>query len=235
MISGKIMNNQPCGFSFLPVMLFLLVMTANIFAGESNELEELLSPYTNIQHIKLVYHEKRFSLFLKQAKLYQGYIEYTRPDQLTKHIEGPDSLTFVIKSNQLTIYRVDAKTNQHSNTTMSLDDYPQLKQFRALFSGLLQGNAAQLTAYYHYEIDTMADNKTRLRLKSRISDPFTQSSEQPANISRNIEIIFTGQTITTINMSGFGGEKSELNIDKVIEKVIDKSIKNSISKHESNF
>ena len=229
------MNNQPCGFSFLPVMLFLLVMTANIFAGESNELQELLSPYTNIQHIKLAYHEKRFSLFLKQAKLYQGYIEYTQPDQFRKHIDGPDSLTFVIKANQLTIHRFDAKTNQHSNTTMSLDDYPQLKQFRALFSALLQGNAAQLTPYYQYEIDAMADNKTRLRLKPQISDPFTQRSEQPANISRSIEIIFSRQTIETINMSGFGGEKSELRIDKVIEKVIVKNIKNSTSKHESNF
>lgn len=204
--------------------LFFFQIAMYSYASESQalqkvDLHELLKPFTNIQHIKLAYHEKRYSLFLKQAKRYNGYIEFTRPDQFIKQIEDPGRKKFIIQSDQLTIYSQNPDSSQASTKVVSLDDYPQFKQFKALFSGLLSGNEEKLSQYYQYDVKPLPDEQVLLTLTPHIRDHFIE--KQP-NISRKITIIFAHQQIKNITMSGFGGEKSVLSIDAVIEKQLTK-------------
>ncbi|NOQ79408.1 MAG: hypothetical protein GQ546_08405, partial [Gammaproteobacteria bacterium] len=175
---------------------------------QHSQLQQLLAPFTEIQSIKLPFQEKRFSLFFKQAKEYRGFIKYTRPDLFVKQIFSPNNKKFVIEKNQLTIYSDNLKTQD-----LSLDDYPQFKQFRALFSGLLKGEASELTRYYNYDISKLSENKIRLTLKSLIVDQFTQENNTS---SQQIDIIFEDQLIKKITMIGFGGERSEMSFDKAL-------------------
>ncbi|NOQ80777.1 MAG: hypothetical protein GQ546_15410, partial [Gammaproteobacteria bacterium] len=177
---------------------------------QHSQLQQLLAPFSKIQSIKLPFQEKRFSLFLKQAKESHGFIEYTQPDLFIKQILSPASKKFIIKNEQLTIINNNEKTQ-----VLSLDDYPQFKQFKALFSGLLQGKASELTRYYNYNITELSDNSIRLTLKSLIVDQFTQDNNTS---SKQIDIIFEEQRIKKITMTGFAGERSEMSFDKALIK-----------------
>lgn len=248
MTSGRIMCNHPSFqplfvFQLLFVVLFLFLATVNVFAKDADikndrELQQLLAPFAVTPYIKLAYLEKRFSLFLKQPQEFRGSIEYTRPDQLIKQVLSPTKKRFVIQHNQLTIYTYESKNGNDNKTeskqTVSLDDYPQFKQYRAIFTGLLEGNAAQITQHYRYEIYSMPDDQTGLMLKPQIADPFTQEQQ---NINKHIEIIFHHQLIKKITMTGFGGERSELYIERLnTKKQIseNRSSENHSSENHSN-
>ena len=215
MTFGKMMNKQltTIKLSILLLLFISATLTATSYAEtkpDSIQLQQLLVPFSKIQFIKLPFHEKRFSLFLKQAMEYQGFIEYTQPDLFVKQLLSPNNKKFVIKEDQLTIYSNDLKTQ-----VLSLDDYPQFKQFKALFSALLQGNASELTRYYRYDISELPEDKTLLTLKSLIVDPFTQENNSS---SKRIEIIFEDHAIKKITIIGFGSERSEMTFDKALIK-----------------
>ena len=187
-------------------------MTAGKFMFDKSQLEKLLMPYKDIKKIKLSYNEKRYSMFLKKPKEYKGIIEYISPDTFSKEILSPERKKYIINQQQLVIYHKDSKY------VLSLDDYPQLKQLKALFSGLLQADASELTRHYQYSISTLAENTDHhkqylLTLKSSVSDPFT---EQDQKISQHIEIIFKDDAIKKITMFGFGGEKTEMKLTKIL-------------------
>lgn len=213
MTSGRTMFSR-----IVLILSLLLLLAANLPADDSlmmnkeNQLQQLLLPYKNIKTIKLSYNEKRFSLFLKKPKEYKGVIEYTRPDIFIKQMLSPERKKYIINKQQLVIYNKDA------TQTLSLDDYPQLKQIKALFSALLQGNASELTRYYQYSISSTTkapDNNRqyRLILKSAVADLFTQ--ENPT-MSQHIEIIFQDDAIKKIIMSGPGGEKTEIQLTTLL-------------------
>lgn len=210
------------------LLLFLLLLPLNINAHNDDALQQLLAPFSNTQHIKIAYEEKRFSLFLKKARLYKGYIEYIAPDTFIKTVKSPDRKKIIIVQSQLTLYQYDSKSASETPIIkkVALNDYPQFKQFKALFSGLFKGQASALTPYYRYEIHSLEDKQTRLTLTSLVRDPFTQSEQQTSHKNQIIEIIFYNEHITNIIMTGLGGERSELSFgENLLEKQSKKIIK----------
>jgi len=205
MISGKMMR------SFFLVSLFLLntAFASSSPVQDDIKLQKLLVPFTNMKHVKMAYHEKRFSMFLKQPREYQGTIEYIYPDLFIKQVLTPVRKKFVINQDQLTIHSYNSGDNnkQEQEHSVSLNDYPQFKQFQTLLSALLQGDASKLTQYYRYNIYSLSDNQVRLKLKSHLADTFTQEQQTS---SEHIEIILQNNLIKKITLFGFGGEKSEL-------------------------
>jgi hypothetical protein len=191
--------------------IILLVITLPCHAKEYSQLQQLLSPFSGTPHIKLAYQEKRFSLFFKTPRLYQGTIEYISPDTFIKSVQLPDRKKFVLKKNTLSIY--DYSTQAEDGTEkvheVSLDDYPQFKQLKALFLGLFQGDASLLLEYYQYKIYVLENNKTRLVLKSLVSDQFIQD-KLASQSKQQIDIIFHQQQIIKIIMASPGNERSEL-------------------------
>lgn len=207
----------------LIVIIFLsirLVYAADT-ASQNQDLVNLLHPFTSIQSIRIPFKEKRFSTFLKLAREYEGTIEYNQPDQFIKTITHPDWNQFIIENEQLHILSRDSTSGSNKEQTVSLDDFPQFKQFSTLFSGLLQGNAAIISRYYTYKIiptdHSIGTHKnTRLVLQSRVVDVFIATSEhddQHSGSSQHIEILFSGENnshIKQISITGVGGERSVL-------------------------
>ena len=207
---------------------FLLLVSFNTNAHDDDALQQLLTPFSDTQHIKIAYEEKRFSLFLKEARLYKGYIEYIAPDTFIKTVNSPDRKKIVIVQNLLTLYQYDSKSPSEApvKKEVALNDYPQFKQLKALFSGLFKGQASELTQYYRYEIHPLEDKKTRLTLTSLVSDPFTQSEQQTSQKNQIIDIFFHHEHITKIIMTGLGGERSELSFgENLLEKQTKEIIK----------
>ena len=211
MISGMILKHKKstvCSALFTYIFLAFSIASSLTSRAYANELETLLLPFTTIQSIKLPFQEQRHSLFLKKPKEYKGTIEYTRPDIFIKEITWPVYNKFIIENNHLTIlsHKPD-HTKKQIVQSVSLNDFPQFKQIKALFSGLLQGKAEKLMQYYHYEINELEDNKTQLILKSRTVDAFIQTQQV---ISQHIEVIFTkdNKSIKHMSIRGFGGEQS---------------------------
>lgn len=228
MTSGKIMPDLKVLF-----FLFILLVSSSPYAQDDHKLQQLLAPFADTKHLKLSYQEKRYSFFFKQPQVYQGYIEYISPDTFIKQVQKPARKKFVIVNDQLTLYNYvsksvsksasksdskpiaiakasSSKMEQPDKKIVSLDEYPQFKQLKALFSGLFKGQAAELTRHYRYEINSLANEQTQLILKSHIADPFTQNNLQKNNIAQQIEVFFHNDRITKIIMTGLGGEKSEL-------------------------
>ena len=231
MISGKIFPNR---HELIIAALCYLFIAQHCLADngqdlQTSDLKKLLEPFSNIQHVKLAYEEKRYSVFLKHPRQYSGYIAFTRPDQFIKQIETPSRKKLHIQSDRLSIYtdHQDGNQNKQKTTslqktivlqkTMSLDDYPQFKQLQALFSGLLSGDASILKQYYHYDIQSLPEEKVLLTLRTHSSDAFIEKQQ---SISGKIAIIFQTGEIKTITMTGFGGEKSELSFTAVLEKQV---------------
>jgi hypothetical protein len=234
MTSGKIMSNRKISytlfcffFHFNKFLLFCFFICAFYSAisfaqdfsqqidstNNDQQLQKLLASHKQKQHIKLPYIEKRYSIFLKKPREFHGYIEYIKPDIFIKQIDSPMQKKFILKENQLIIHSFKSeknKTKKTSENKVSLENYPQFKQLKALFSGLLKGDITQLNQYYHYELNFMSDSITHLELKNQMSNPFTQEQQ---NVHQNIKIIFVKQQIKKIIMTGFGGEKSELTFD----------------------
>ncbi len=217
--------------------LFILLVSSSPYAQDDHKLQQLLAPFADTKYLKLSYQEKRYSFFFKQPQVYQGYIEYISPDTFIKQVQNPARKKFVIVNDQLTLYNYVSKPVSKSASksasksdskpiaiakassskmelpgkkVVSLDEYPQFKQLKALFSGLFKGQAAELTRHYRYEINSLANEQTQLILKSHIADPFTQNNLQKNNIAQQIEVFFHNNRITKIIMTGLGGEKSEL-------------------------
>ena len=206
MIKKIILKNRVFLFCFLLLLPY-------ISPAHNNEaLEQLLAPFAKTQHIKIAYEEKRFSLFFKRARLYQGYIEYISPDTFIKYVETPNQKKIVIIENQLSLYQYNSESPSQApvKKEVSLSDYPQFKQLKALFSGLFKGQASELTQYYRYNILPLSDEQTRLTLTSLVNDSFTQGEQSRSNQKQSIEIIFQNEHITQIIMTGLGGERSEL-------------------------
>ena len=205
----------------LPLSYFMMAfIVSNAYAQQSPEaLEKLLKPFQKINQIKLAYHEERSSLFLKKPKISKGYIEYSRPDRFIKTVEPSQSSvahqTFIIEANKLSIERINTTTAEKTVKSLSLDEFPQFKQFKALFSGLLMGDASGLMQFYQYEIKAVDNERTELILKSHPNDAFIQEQQ---SISQKIIVLFDNETISSINMLGFGGERSVLFVDKVIQR-----------------
>lgn len=206
MTSGKIM---PRVSIFL--LSFLLIYPTISLSDELSELEQLLAPFQTIKHIKLNYQEKRYSLFFKQPKFSQGTIEYIKPDHFIKSVETPIQQIFSLDANQMTMTRFDEKTHQPIQKKFSLDDYPQFKQLKALFSGLFQGDTVSLTQFYNYNITHENAKKSLLTLNTKVTDAFIQQQ----NITQTIEVLFQQSQITSITMIGFGGERTLITLDKV--------------------
>lgn len=210
MTSGKMMSDYKAFF-----LLFLLLLSDVCAAQDNLQLQQLLSPLAETKHIKLEYVEKRSSLFFKQPQLYQGYIEYISPDTFIKQIAVPNKKKMHIIGDQLTLYHYSKDSSiAVKKQVISLNDYPQFKQLKALFMGIFQADISELTRYYHYTINSITDKKTQLRLKSINSDPFTQNKQQGTPFSQQVDIIINYEHITKITMRGLGGETSELIFDK---------------------
>jgi len=234
MISGMIFpKRQALLIATLSILCYLFI-AQHCFADNSQDLQtsalkKLLEPFSSIQYVKLAYEEKRYSVFLKHPRQFSGYIAFTRPDQFIKQIETPNRKKLHIQSDRLNIYTDQQDGNQNSQKTtslqkaislqktMSLDDYPQFRQLQTLFAGLLLGDAATLTQYYHYDIQSLPDEKVLLTLRTRSNDAFIDKQQ---SISGKITIIFQAGEIKTITMASFGGEKSELSFTAVLEKEV---------------
>ena len=196
---------------FFLFYLSLLLLPIISQANDIKKLEALLFPFQNIQHIKLAYHEERYSIFLKQPKKSQGTLEYIKPDQFIKTVDGKPGQIFAIKAEQLLITR-SGPEQQIEQQTLSLNDYPQLKQYQALFSGLFQGSASLLVQNYDHKITEQGD-RIYLLLKSKVQNAFMEQQ----NIQQTIEVVFQSSEITSISMTGTGQERSIITIDKVID------------------
>ena len=195
---------------FLFYCCLLLLPTISL-ASDIKKLEALLLPFQDIQHLKLAYHEERYSLFLKQPRMSHGTLEYINPDRFIKTVYGKPGQIFTIQAEQLLITRLGPE-QQTEQQELSLDDYPQLKQYQILFSGLFQGSASLLVQNYDYEI-TEQDDRIHLILNSKVHNAFMEQQ----NIQQNIEIVFQSAEITSISMTGMGQERSIITIDKVID------------------
>ncbi len=217
MIFGKILRAFNLK-SFKQFVFFCLLLTSCLtYAQDDQALQNLLSPFSEIKHIKLAYEEKRFSLFFKQPRLYQGYIEYISPETFIKYVKHPEKKKIVIIQDQLTLYSYDSESSDKTiKKEVSLNEFPQFKQLKALFFGLFKGQASALKQYFQYKINSLSNQKIHLELKSLVNDPFSQ--EQQAD--KKIDVFFQNEHITKITMTGLGGERSELYFTDIIIKTL---------------
>jgi|GEM_PF-2914655 len=170
---------------------------------QQEQLQQLLRPLSNIQSIKLGFHETRHSLFLKQAKQSTGVIEYIQPDTFIKEVFSPIQQKFIFKDNQLLIYK-----DKQLSRRLSLNDYPQIKQFKTLFIGLMQADGQQLSQHYQYNIKILGTDKTQLNLKAKNIDQFIETDISITQ--QKIEILFVQQQIKRVSITTFSGEHSEM-------------------------
>ncbi len=111
------------------------------------ELPELMDSLTHKIEKSARFKEEKFLSILEQPLTSEGTLRFRAPDYLEKIITRPQKERLVVESGIIRIF------DQHDKPrTLSLDDYPPLKELLNGIRFTLLGNLDALTEYYELDL-----------------------------------------------------------------------------------
>lgn len=105
--------------------------------------------------------ERKFLSVLAEPLVIEGNLRYEAPDYLRKETDDPQSESYEVRGERLTIESPDGTRRE-----IILDEYPLLRGFVECYRGTLAGDLASLEKYFHVTLEGSMDHWT-LRLEPR--------------------------------------------------------------------
>ena len=214
MIFGKNLINKMVKILLTALFpLFLLFFIQPVFAL-NNGLQKVLLPFNTISHIKFSYTEIRKSVFFKKEQYSNGIITYKKPDIIIKEVLKPQNKTYKIVNNVLTVSALDRKSKKLKTNKININNFPQLYQFVNLVKSILSGDIKFIQSHYTFKLDEKELMWTLTLFPIKNFD--AENIEQ--ELLKKIKITANHEQLLTIKMLGFGGESSEIIINKILER-----------------
>jgi len=113
----------------------------------SVELQELMDSLARKIEKSARFKEEKFLSILEQPLIAEGTLRFRAPDYFEKIITKPQKERLVIESGIIRIF-----DQQNKSRTLSLDDYPPLKELLNGIRFTLLGNLDVLTEYYELDL-----------------------------------------------------------------------------------
>lgn len=151
-------------------MLFACVLIAltQPFASADScvdvDLAELMRMLSEVNEASGRFTERKYFSILSEPLILEGRVRYKSPDYVKKEYDDPESESYEISGDNLTIEFPDGRRRD-----MSIDEHPVLRAFVESYRATLAGDQESLNRYFDLELSGKID-RWQLRLTPRHRD-----------------------------------------------------------------
>lgn len=151
-------------------MLFacvLIALTQPFASADSSvdvDLAELMRMLSEVNEASGRFTERKYFSILSEPLILEGRVRYKSPDYVKKEYDDPESESYEISGDNLTIEFPDGRRRD-----MSIDEHPVLRAFVESYRATLAGDQESLNRYFDLELSGKID-RWQLRLTPRHRD-----------------------------------------------------------------
>ncbi len=190
-------------------ILFACVLTAfpllitHAASAADIELAELMRTLADVRTAKGRFTEYKYLSILNEPLILKGSVQYTAPDYVRKEYDSPDSESYEVRGENLTIEFPDGRRRE-----LSIDEHPVLRAFVESYRGTLAGDLETLKRYFDLELSgDMYDWQLRL----------TPIRKNLAEILSAVVMLGRGGTVYSVETLEAGGDRSIMTVDSAGE------------------
>jgi len=178
-----------------------IVPLAFSHAGSSSgvELTELMQRLSTVRTAGGKFTERKYLSILNEPLILEGTVQYRAPDYLKKEYDDPDSESYEVRGDNLTIEFPDGRRRD-----LSIDEHPVLRAFVESYRGTLAGDLETLRRHFELELGGHMD-AWQLRLTPRT----------PELVERLRAVVMRGRegTVTSVETLEASGDRSVMTLE----------------------
>jgi hypothetical protein len=149
------------------------------------------------------FEETTFSALVTEPLKTKGFLKFTPPSRLEKHVTDPYEERYVIDGDKLLF----ESKRKRVNKTLSLDDYPALRIFVEALRSTFVGDTITLKRFYRATVEG------ELHRWTMMLQPLDRASQ---NLVESVRVSGEGHRVTMIETRAPDGDGSILVITKVV-------------------
>jgi len=184
------------------ITIALAVSPAQIAHAASSadvELAALMQKLSEVRTAGGKFTERRYFSILDEPLILKGTVRYRAPDYVRKEYRDPDSESYEVRGDDLTIEYPDGRRRD-----LSIDEHPVLRAFVESYRATLAGDLETLRRYFDLELGGYMD-AWQLRLTPRDSE---LAGHLRAVVMRGRE-----GTVTSVETLEASGDRSVMMLD----------------------
>ena len=166
-------------------------------------LAELMDTLGEVRAAEGAFTERKYLSILSEPLILKGRVRYRAPDYVRKEYDDPDSESYEVHGENLTIEFPDGRRRE-----LSIDEHPVLRAFVESYRGTLAGDLETLEKYFDLEL-TGDMHEWQLRL--------TPLHNDLAEILRAVVMLGRGSTVYSVQTLEVGGDRSVMTLDSAGE------------------
>ena len=135
--------------SILGAMMFAASHAQIAHAASSSDVElaALMQKLSEVRTAGGNFTEEKYFSILDEPMILKGAVRYLAPDYVRKEYHDPDSESYEVRGNNLTIEYPDGRRRD-----LSIDEHPVLRAFVESYRGTLAGDLERLRRYFELEL-----------------------------------------------------------------------------------
>ncbi|GMQ76671.1 MAG: hypothetical protein BMS9Abin01_1959 [Gammaproteobacteria bacterium] len=198
---GKASRTVGTLVSILSACVLAVVPLTVSQAGSSTDVElaALMRTLSAVRAAGGKFTERKYLSILNEPLVLEGMVRYRAPDYVRKEYDDPDSESYEVRGDRLTIEFPDGRRRD-----LSIDEHPVLRAFVESYRGTLAGDLETLKRYFDLQLDGHMD-AWQLRLTPR----------RPELAERLRAVVVHGRqgTVTSVETLEASGDRSVMTLD----------------------
>jgi outer membrane lipoprotein-sorting protein len=181
-------------------VLAVVPLTVSQAASSTDvELAALMRTLSAVRAAGGKFTERKYLSILNEPLVLEGMVRYRAPDYVRKEYDDPDSESYEVRGDRLTIEFPDGRRRD-----LSIDEHPVLRAFVESYRGTLAGDLETLKRYFDLQLDGHMD-AWQLRLTPR----------RPELAEYLSAVVVHGRqgTVTRVETLEAGGDRSVMTLD----------------------
>lgn len=162
MTSGVKAESIACGLvSMLVACLLGASLPVSAHAATDAALSEVMGALSKVRAAEGRFTEHKYLSILSEPLVLEGTVRYRAPDYVRKEYDDPDTESYEVRGDNLTIELPDGRRRD-----LSIDEHPVLRAFVESYRGTLAGDLETLNRYFDIVLSGPMDG-WQLRLTPR--------------------------------------------------------------------
>jgi len=171
------------------------------YAASSSDVElaALMQKLSEVRTAGSKFTERKYFSILDEPLILKGRVRYRAPDYVRKEYDDPDSESYEVRGDNLTIEYPDGRRRD-----LSIDEHPVLRAFVESYRGTLAGDLETLNRHFELELGGHMD-AWRLRLTPR--------DLELAEYLRAVVLRGRDGTVTSVETLEANGDRSVMTLE----------------------
>lgn len=136
----------------------------SVSAAVEANLAQVMHGLSQVRSAEGRFTERRYLSILSEPLVLEGAVSYRAPDYVRKEYDDPESESYVVRGDKLTIELPDGRRRD-----LAIDEHPVLRAFVESYRGTLAGDLETLRRYFDLALSGSIDD-WRLRLTPRLPE-----------------------------------------------------------------